>query len=254
MFLMYVDESGDSGLKNSPTRYFILSGLVIHELRWTEYLNQLIEFRREIRDKFGLKLREEIYASAFITNPGELIRIKRYDRLAILRMFADRLAIMPELNAINVVVDKQGKTDNYDVFSEAWKILITRFENTIRSKNFRGPSNTDERGLIIPDATDNKKLTTLLRKMRHYNYVPYQGSGGIARNVPLQYLIEDPFFKDSSQSLFTQVVDLIAYLLYQNLNPNSYMKSKSAHNYFLRLEPILCKVASKKNELGIVFL
>ncbi|MCL4256322.1 MAG: DUF3800 domain-containing protein, partial [Anaerolineae bacterium] len=197
MFLMYVDESGDSGLQNSPTRYFILSGLVIHELRWTEYLNQLIQFRRNLRDKFGLKMREEIHASAFITNPGELIRIKRYDRLAILRMFADELATMPELNAINIVVDKQNKSQNYDVFENAWGALLQRFENT------------DERGLIVPDATDNKKLTTLLRKMRRHNYVPYQGKGQ-SRNVPLQYLIEDPFFKDSANSLFTQCVDLIA--------------------------------------------
>jgi hypothetical protein len=28
MFLMYVDESGDPGLINSPTRYYVLSGLV----------------------------------------------------------------------------------------------------------------------------------------------------------------------------------------------------------------------------------
>jgi len=34
MFLMYVDESGDTGLTNSPVDYFVLSGLIIHELRW----------------------------------------------------------------------------------------------------------------------------------------------------------------------------------------------------------------------------
>ena len=32
MFLMYVDESGDAGLVGSPTRYFVLTGLVVHEL------------------------------------------------------------------------------------------------------------------------------------------------------------------------------------------------------------------------------
>jgi hypothetical protein len=30
MYFMYVDESGDPGLVGSPTRYFTLSGLVIH--------------------------------------------------------------------------------------------------------------------------------------------------------------------------------------------------------------------------------
>lgn len=33
MYLMYVDESGDSGLLGSPTRYFVVSGIVLHELR-----------------------------------------------------------------------------------------------------------------------------------------------------------------------------------------------------------------------------
>ena len=51
---MYVDESGASGMVGSPTRYFVLSGIVIHELRWTEYLNRLINFRRRMKSKFGL--------------------------------------------------------------------------------------------------------------------------------------------------------------------------------------------------------
>ena len=62
MFLMYVDESGDSGLVNSPTRYFVLTGLVVHELRWHDALNSLVNFRQRMRGKFGLKLREEIHA------------------------------------------------------------------------------------------------------------------------------------------------------------------------------------------------
>ena len=36
MYLMYVDESGDVGMVNSPSRYFVLVGLVLHELRWQQ--------------------------------------------------------------------------------------------------------------------------------------------------------------------------------------------------------------------------
>jgi hypothetical protein len=39
MHLMYVDESGDSGLINSPTRYFVRTGIVLHDLRWHDALN-----------------------------------------------------------------------------------------------------------------------------------------------------------------------------------------------------------------------
>lgn len=252
MFLMYVDESGDSGTVNSPTRYFVLSGLVIHELRWMTYLDQLIDFRRDLRLTYGLKLRDEIHASAFINNPKSLARIKRNDRLTILRLFADKLASMTEFNVINIVVDKHAKPASYDPFDAAWKALIQRFENTISHRNFPGPINADERGMLIPDATDDKKLTTLIRKMRRYNPIPNQSQYGIgSRNLTLQTIIEDPFLKDSAHSFFIQAADLIAYLLYQNLSPNKYMRQKSGHNYFMRLDPILCKVASSHDPTGL---
>ena len=255
MFFIYVDESGDSGLTHSPTRYFVLTGLVIHELRWQTYLTQLIAFRKRIRDRFGLKLREELHAGHLITRPGTLVRIKRNDRLAIIRAFADELASMQDISIINVIVDKTGKPVGYDVFENAWKVLIQRFENTLSHRNFLGPVNADDRGLLIPDNTDNKKLTQLLRKMRKYNPIPNQAHfGGGSRNLNLRNIIEDPYFKNSEESYFTQAADLAAFLLYQRHAPNAYMKSKSGQNYFNRLEPVLCKVASMTNRLGIVRL
>ena len=44
MYLLYVDESGDIGLDNSPTNYFCLSGLVVHELRWDATLAAVVSF------------------------------------------------------------------------------------------------------------------------------------------------------------------------------------------------------------------
>jgi len=73
MYLMYVDESGDTGIQNSPTRYFVLSGIVLHELRWRPILESLVNLRKELRDVKGLKLREEIHSRDFISSPGELI-------------------------------------------------------------------------------------------------------------------------------------------------------------------------------------
>ena len=112
MYLMYVDESGDCGLTNSPTRYFVLTGLVVHELRWQTYLDRLIAFRQQMKQHFGLRLREELHASAMVNHPGSLVRIKRHDRLAILRAVADELAAMTDLNLVNIVVGKQGKPDD----------------------------------------------------------------------------------------------------------------------------------------------
>jgi hypothetical protein len=115
---MYVDESGDAGMVNSPTRYFVLTGIVLHELRWAPYLDQLISFRQRMRDAFGFRVREEFHAADMLSKPGSLVHIKRHDRLTMIRSFANELANMPDLNIINIVVDKQGKDpDEYDVFA-----------------------------------------------------------------------------------------------------------------------------------------
>ena len=255
LYLMYVDESGDCGLSDSPTRYYVLTGLIIHELRWLTYLNELIAFRRKLNQQYGLKLREEFHAFNMISNPGNLIRIKRHDRLKIVRTFVNFIAGLTDINLINVVVDKDGKPLDYDVFSAAWRALIQRFENTISNRNFPGPVNPEERGLIVPDNTSNKKLIRLLRKMRRYNPVPNNEdiTAGY-RNLPLVYIIEDPYFKDSRDSFFIQIFDLAAYILFQHLNPNAYMKKKGGRNFFQKLIPILCTVASRENEYGIVWL
>jgi hypothetical protein len=34
MYLMYIDESGDPGVTGSGSGYYLLTGLVIHELSW----------------------------------------------------------------------------------------------------------------------------------------------------------------------------------------------------------------------------
>lgn len=255
MYIMYVDESGDIGMTNSPTRYFVLSGVVLHELRWRDYLDQLVIFRKRMLKKFGLYLREEIHASRFITHPGAVSRINKNDRLTIIRNFADELATMSDLNIINVVVDKQGKGADYDVFEMAWKVLIQRFENTLSHNNFQGPRNAEDRELLISDDTDAKKLIRLVRQMRRYNPIPNNSLYGIGyRDLRCRYMIEDPNFRNSKDSFFVQSADLAAFLLYQHISPGSYMKKKSGHNYFLRLDPILCKVASAANPQGIVWL
>lgn len=255
MFLMYVDESGDVGLVNSPTRYFVLVGLVLHELRWQQTREETITFRRGLKQQFGLKLREEVHASEMISHPGSLARIPKHQRLEIVRRHADRLASMPDLSLVCVVVDKQGKAANYNVFERAWETLIQRFENTLAHHNFSGPKNADDRGMLFPDHTDDKKLNGLLRRMRVYNPVPNQPAfGGGYRNLTLRSVIEDANFRDSAHSYFVQAVDVSAYLLYQHFVPSSYMRKKSGRNYFRRLDPIVCKVVSPRHPDGVVRL
>jgi len=253
MFLFYVDESGDVGLANSPTRFFALSALVVHELRWQQTLDKIVRFRRALRDRFGLKLREEIHAAHFLHRPGDLRRIPKSIRLRILREVLDFEAMLTGVSIVNLVVDKGPKAKDFDVFDFAWKCLIQRLHNTISRKNFPGPQNPDDYGLLIVDRTDEKKLRSLARKMRVYNPIPNSYGLGY-RQVLLDTLVEDPVHRDSLHSYFIQLADVNAYFLYQKIEACGYVRKKGARNYFDRLEPVLCTVASRTDPLGIVRL
>ena len=252
MYLMYVDESGDTGLDHSPTRYFVLSGIVVHESRWRDFINMLIAFRRTLRSVYGLPVRGEIHASGFISNRA--FDLERHIRLAILRNTLDELAKIDFISVTNVIVDKQGKPSQYDVFHSAWGTLFQRFENTMRHGNFPGSFRNDY-GMVITDAIGGNKLTRLVRKMAVINYIPHDPRFGIgSRNVPITRVIEDPHQKDSAQALPIQMCDVTAYFLYQKFAPNSYVKRQRASRYFDRLTPVLNRHASRFDPLGIVKL
>ena len=249
---MYVDESGDTGVANSPTDFFVLSALIVHELRWQACLERLIAFRRRMRGTFELKMDEEIHAAAMISKPGALVRIRRNDRLTIVRMFADEIAALPDVRSINVVAVKRAGDTSATVFDRAWRTLIQRFENTLAHGNFPGPKNPEERGLIFCDNTD-ARLNSLIRRMRRYNPIPNQPQYGSGyRNLRLTYVIEDPVHRDSAHTYFIQAVDTIAYLIYQGKTPSAYIRRKGARGYFKRLRPIYLKRATTKNRYGIV--
>src|SRR5258708_2369255 len=95
MYVMYVDESGDTGLIRSPTTHFVLSGLAVHESRWREFITILVGLRRTLRGVYGLPIRTEIHSTEFIGSRVMAVgrrAIQRHDRLAILRNSLDELA------------------------------------------------------------------------------------------------------------------------------------------------------------------
>lgn len=250
MYLMYVDESGDTGLVNSPSPFFCLSGIVVHERRWRDFVNQLVAFRRTMKSVYGLPVRTELHASEYMRH--QVHGLTKFERLSILRNTLDELAKMPDILVTNVVVDKSTKSAGYDVFQNAWGKLFQRFENTLLHGNYPGAFK-DDFGIVLTDATAGEKLSRMVRRMSVYNPIP-SAFGNQSRNIPIKKIIEDPHGKDSKNSLPVQMADICAYFLHQRFKPNSYIKRKGAHRYFDRLLPILNTKASRFDPLGIVKL
>jgi hypothetical protein len=98
---------------------------------------------------------------------------------------------------------------DFDVFDVAWVTLIQRFHNTISYKNFPGPQNPDDRGLLVVDQTEERKLRGISRRMRRYNPVPSMFGPG-ARPIPITTLVEDAVHRNSLHSYFIQLADVNA--------------------------------------------
>ncbi len=249
MYLMYVDESGDPGMSAaSPSPYFVLTGLVVHELDWHSYLQQILDFRKLVDHEFHFPAGAEMHAGPLIYNSASKIPVGK--RLNIIRDFADKLATMDNLRIINVAIKKRRKPPSYDIFAVAWRTLIQRFEDTLEERNFPGPKSYAEKGMIFPDQTSQGKLTQLLDAMRQAN--PHRK--GAAREQAIVNMVEEPVFCNSATSHYIQAADVASYLAYQYLAPNTIMKHYTGYNYFTRLDPVLLKAASNKALDGIVHL
>ena len=105
--------------------------------------------------------------------------------------------------------------------------------------------------MLVVDRTDEVKLRGMTRRMRKYNPVPNRGGDGF-RHIPITTLVEDAVHRDSMHSYFIQLADVNAYFLSQKLSPSGYVRRKGGRNYFDRLDPVLCKVASSTDRQGVV--
>ena len=232
---MYSDESGDVGTRNSPSNYFVLSSLIIHEANWLPLLDDLIDFRRALKNRYELLMSEEIHASEFINGRLSLqANIARNDRLDLLKKCLKWLSLRNDISLITVRVLKVAGND---VFDYAWRTFIQRFENTLKHRNFPGGVGADT-GIIIADNTDGGKLRSLLREMRRYNQVPNTAPfGGGARNMKLRDIIEDPVLRDSKSSYIHQMIDVVVYFARQYYEPNRYIRRKGARTFYSIVEP-----------------
>jgi hypothetical protein len=243
---MYVDESGDPGKHEYASKHFILSGLIIHQNDWANNLNNLKEFRKSMKTRYGLKVGVEIHASELIriNKIEEYKNIKKDNRINILRDFCLNIPIIFNTGKlINICLDKSDFLNTKDIQITAWTRLIQRFDNYLKSKN--------DKGIIISDNTDGKKISSLIRKMRIYNPLPSKITKQ-TYNLPINNIIEDVFLRDSDNSYFIQTVDVVSHLLYRKEYTKGSLKKYNLHKQFDILEPILLKEAAKNDSLGIV--
>ncbi len=251
MHLLYVDESGDSGIYienvSRNSRHYILSALIISQDDWFIALKRMKKFREELKNQFGLNLRTEIHASELIrvNKLSEYKTIKKRKRIEILKIFASQIPkIFDKARIINISLDKIKYTSKSDIQKIAWIRLIQRFDNYLTKT-------VKDKGIIISDTMNQEKMIrNTLRKMRIYNPTPSHFT--TYYNNPIKNILEDPFNRDSKHSYFIQTVDVIAQLLYRFDFPKGSLKKYNLDKLFPLIEPIILKDAAKNDIFGVV--
>jgi hypothetical protein len=235
MHLIYIDESADPGLH-------VLSALAIPAEEWRDAFAQVRKFRRGLRQTDGIFVYKEFHAWEFVSGRGRIASgvVTKYRRSRIFREALDRVARLPGARLFNAVSSPKRS-------ERAFERLLNRVNRTMQS--------WDSRAILICDEGKEAAYTRMVRRMGVYNPIPSRYGAweqGQYQNIPIERIIEDPFFKRSSQSYFIQMVDFAAYALLRREQPVASKSKYDLHTAFALLSDILVREATRKDEEGII--
>lgn len=258
MYLCYYDESGDDGYPNYASHFFIFTVIYIHHLSWKESYQKIYSFRKEIKNDYGLPVNIEMHTKKFLLNknPYRQYNFSNRDRLEVVSKFCKLISRL-NLKIINTcIVKPRIKKQDYNVLDNALTYSVQRIENDLRS-------NTSERFMIITDPGRVGKMRKTTRRIQKINFIPSRFNLNPYRKE-IEKLIEDPLPKDSKESYYIQLSDLISYIvnLYsiKHLGIGNFSNRLSGvvsetivRGWMNELKPALNLKASGTNEFGVVY-
>jgi len=209
--LVYVDESGDPGINNSPTASYILSGLKIPAEHWHDAQARLLSFRHRMRDHLGLKLSAEIHAAEFLGGAKTFLGLEARQRLRVALWLLRELGEVPGLSCHSVACLKQSQPEP---MKACWQHLAADL-----TSSSSGPM------LFVADMGEAEAIKQAISAFRSAH--PSQA-----------LIIEDPFHRDSRHSYFLQAADLVAYLQRQRHHPNALFRSTQPEELFSELDRV----------------
>ena len=260
MQIAYYDESGDDGYPEYSSPFFVLTALYLSYLNWRPSLDSVVDFRRGLKTSFKLPLRLELHTKHFLLNKGPYVELKLSDedRINVIDLFCDLIASL-NVKIINTVIIKPKiRSGNYNVLDTALRYSIQRIENDLNPT-----LNPDQKFLIITDEGRVGKMRHTARKIQRINFIPSKFQPSKYRKE-ITSLIEDPLPKNSKESYFIQLADLVSFVVYLrsvSLTQTGKFPSRLPHSvtsekvteWMERLKPAFNLNASGKDPYGVVY-
>jgi hypothetical protein len=215
MFLAYVDDSGDTGRGRGNSKTYTLGCVLVLASSWPRVFDELIDFRRFLKDRFGVPVRAELKANYLIGNRGPFLN-KPLSERARRRIYQLAMRRQRDLGTktFAVVIDKEklwGRRPDADPREVAWEYLLQRLER-LSTKTKDSPV------MVFHDEGEAATIRKLARRARRIGTAGSAfGTGSLSR--PAKYLIDDPVSRDSQHSYFVQLADLNAYAAFRDTFP-----------------------------------
>jgi hypothetical protein len=198
---------GSTGASSSMT--FTLGCVLVDALRWPDVFDNIIDYRRFLRDQFRIPVRAEIKANFLLRNGGPL-RPLHLSEAARFRVYRGLLRLQDKLDlrAFAVVIHKERLPAVLDPREVAWEYLIQRLE--------RFTEKGSTRALLIHDEGEGALVRSLVRRARRIGSAGSAfGTGSLRR--PARLLLDDPVMRKSHESYLLQLADLNAYAAFRRL-------------------------------------
>lgn len=206
MLLAYVDESGNTGdPARGGTQTFTLGCVIVDADDWPGALDDIVAFRRRLRDRYGLKVRAEVKANYLIRGSGSLrdLGLSPNERRLIYRAHLRMLAGIGA-RAFAVVIDKRAQYSSPEqVFDAAWSCLFQRLRMTSKHE--------DAAFLLIHDEGENDAVRKWSRRARRRLTSGSAINPGQTLVSQFDRLIDDPVPRNSQDAFLIQLADLVAY-------------------------------------------
>ena len=260
MRIAYYDESGDDGYPSYSSPLFVLTSLYLHYLNWKSTYEKIYKLRQYLRDQYGFPVKLELHTKPFLLNknPYRSMDFSPEIRLKLVGDCCDFLSNL-DLKFVNVAIVKPKIIKStYQVLDTALTYSIQRIENDLNPNK-----NPEERFLIITDSGRVGKMRKTSRRIQRFNYIPSKFNPASYRQE-IKSLIEDPLPKDSKESYFIQMCDLVAYVVYlHTLNEKkvgeysnrlkSFLKPTHVADWMEKLKPSFNLMASEDDPYGVVY-
>ncbi|MEM9086810.1 MAG: DUF3800 domain-containing protein [Pseudomonadota bacterium] len=214
----YADESDDK-------KTYVISTIAIPTLgatkadcpiEWDSYLTKSQEWKADLRDKFGIPVRKELKGSKLATGRNSYQpRGKRLHGPKALEAYAHALRgldFLPSESVFSVTCERSSSLYGYTKLEAALYATFQRMQRKCES---------DKLAALIFFDEGHGEYRQLFRKAKKYLPTGSKqgnwGDGSTSRSMPLINMLEDANFKDSKQSIFVQIADLVAYATLQKI-------------------------------------